>query len=130
MFKSDIVTVEDYLRRYQPKLYRAKEIKHAAALARAAELARLQVRREHKRGQTPTRAEALRRGEGSALIRTAAKEAGRDNRLFCELLNQRGVPVPRSWRVGSWIEAYGKPALHSAIRGVKLRALRSHSLLR
>jgi hypothetical protein len=71
----------------------------------------------------PTRGEESRTQEFDALIHTAAKEAGRDNRLFCELLDQRGVPTPRDWRVGSWVEAYRKPALRSAIRGAKRRSL-------
>jgi hypothetical protein len=70
----------------------------------------------------PTRSEELRTEEFKALIRTAAKEAGSDNGLFCELLDQRGVPTPRTWRVGSWVEAHGKPALQSAIRGRKRRS--------
>jgi hypothetical protein len=70
----------------------------------------------------PTRSEELRLEEFEALICTAAKEAGRDNQLFCELLDQRGIPTPRDWRVGSWVEAHGKPALQSAIRGRKRRS--------
>jgi hypothetical protein len=70
----------------------------------------------------PTRSEELRMEETEALIRSAAKDSGRDNRLFCALLDQRGVPTPRAWRVGSWVEAHGKPALQSALRGRKRRS--------
>jgi hypothetical protein len=100
----------------------------AAAIARAAEKARLEFRREHEE-QSITQVRrnghewkpAERLAEFSELIRTAAKEAGRDNKIFCKLL--RDVPVPRKWGVKSWMDAYEKyPA---KVRGLKRRALNS-----
>jgi hypothetical protein len=58
-------------------------------------------------------------------IRQAAQQAGRNNRLFCRLLDDHGVPVPSAWGVFSWLKAYERPDLQAAIRICKSSAKRS-----
>ncbi len=81
-----------------------------------------------KKRTSPTAPSRVRRYE--RLKARAARKAGRDNRKFCELLDNEGVPSPIHWRVNSWQDAYArrdpktkKYILRDAIRGEKFRAL-------
>jgi hypothetical protein len=42
------------------------------------------------------------------LIKQAAKDAGRNNQLFCEFLDRDRVPVPPTWKVADWKAAWKK----------------------
>lgn len=59
------------------------------------------------------------------LIARASRDAGRDVREFCVLLDEREIPVLETWRarwdVKSWTQAYGKVAPRASIRSVKSR---------
>ncbi|MGB8785168.1 MAG: hypothetical protein WCD02_18755 [Terriglobales bacterium] len=97
---------------------RTAELEHARALAGTS---RSQVRKERK-VSTPGRLE-----EYGELMRKAAVASGDDVAQFCALLDLDGVPTPRDWPERSWRKAYENRQRWSAIRGVKLRALRSNS---
>lgn len=103
----------------QPGAAKPVEIKFIPTVA---PLAAEPLRQRNKRkSPAPTRAEAERSEEFQVLIRTAAKEAGADNRLFCTLMQQRTVPIPRGWPVASWPEAYLE--CPGKVRSLKYRAL-------
>jgi hypothetical protein len=57
------------------------------------------------------------------MISRAAQEAGSVS-MFCELLDERSVPLPSSLRNKggkSWVDAHSKRDCQSIIRGIKRR---------
>jgi hypothetical protein len=104
-----INTPGDVLRRERE---RHEELEHARALA--------QIRSETQpRARKSRSAPASRWERYSAVIARAAQDAGENNRLFCEFLDRDDVPVPSTWGVATWLEAWANPKLHSRISAFK-----------
>lgn len=109
-------------RRHRARTQREAE-ESAVAVTRAAEEARRGFSKKPKRQvSTPVRLE-----EFGELIRKAALASGADVAEFCALLDLDDVPTPGDWPEKRWRIAYENRERWSAIRGVKLRALRSRS---
>ena len=81
----------------------------------------LPVQIEKRKRAAPSSSSTGRLGTRKSLIQKASSKAGTDNWQFCKLLDQFGVPVPRTWSAKSWLDAYNKPQLRVRIRGVKYR---------
>lgn len=74
-------------------------------------------RRRTLRAGSPT----ARWEEQQEIIAKAAADAARDTEKYCEILDAARVPLPPTWRVDSWLEAWAKPTLRPKIRAFKSR---------
>jgi hypothetical protein len=96
---------------------RREELEHASATAQA----RAEVPRRKRRASR----DAGRSERYQNMIAQATRDAS-SVKMFCEFLDGRDVPLPRSLStkgVKTWAEAYGKTELRSIIRGIKRRSL-------
>jgi hypothetical protein len=64
---------------------------------------------------------ASRSAKRRELIAQAAREAGADNKRFCEFLDREGVSVRPQYGVRNWQAAWEKEELRPAIRRFKSR---------
>jgi hypothetical protein len=63
---------------------------------------------QQRRQRAPAVRSVDRWEEYESLIAKAACKAGNNNLLFCKLLHQSGIPVPRRWKVKTWLAAFNK----------------------
>jgi hypothetical protein len=106
----EINTPGDVLRRERE---RREELEHALALAK------ITSGQSRAKAQAKPNSFASRNPEKRATIARAAQDAGTNNRLFCEFLDRDGIPAPPAWGVRSWLAAWDKKELRSAIRSFK-----------
>lgn len=91
---------------------RREEIAHARELA--------EIRSEPRaKSQAKPSSFASRNPEKRATMARAVQDAGKDNRLFCEFMDGAHISVPAAWGVGSWLAAWNRKELRSAIRSFK-----------
>jgi len=80
------------------------------------------ARSERTKGKK--RAKKSRLAKSKKVIRECARAAGQGKgslEPFCKRLDAEGILPDPTWGCKTWVDAYEKPTLHSAIRGVKDR---------